>query len=125
MKTSLPATDGKAAERLASDLLKRQGLRIRARNYRTARGEIDIIAEDGETLVFAEVRLRSHHGFGGAAATIDARKQQRLIYASAHYLQTEGLGDTRPCRFDAICLTPGAAGGYQLEWIRDAFRPTS
>lgn len=124
MTTKSLAGDGKTAERLARDLLKRQGLRIREQNYRTPRGEIDIIAEDGDTLVFAEVRLRSNTAFGGAAATIDARKQQKLFYASAHYLQAEGLGETRPCRFDAICLTPDGAGDYQLEWIRDAFRPS-
>ncbi len=117
------AADGRTAEQLAGDLLKGQGLRIRARNYRTPRGEVDIIAEDGETLVFAEVRLRSHSAFGGAAASIDARKQQKLFYASAYYLQAEGLGDSRPCRFDAICATPDAVGGFRLEWIRDAFRP--
>lgn len=114
---------GANAEQLACDLLRRQGLRIRARNYRTPRGEVDIIAEDGETLVFAEVRLRSHTAFGGAVASIDGRKQRRVLYASAHYLQAEGLGESRPCRFDAICATVDAAGGYHFEWIRDAFRP--
>ncbi len=115
---------GARAEQLAARFLRRQGLRIRATNYRTPRGEIDLIAEHNETLVFAEVRLRSDARFGNAAESIDSRKQQRIVYASAHYLHSEQLGDTHPCRFDAICLTPdNSRDGYHLEWIRDAFRP--
>lgn len=115
---------GKKAEKLAARFLRRQGLRIRATNYRTPKGEIDLIAQQGDTLVFTEVRLRSDVRFGNAAESIDSRKQQRILYASAHYLQTEQLGDSHPCRFDAICLTPNTGGDdYDLEWIRDAFRP--
>ena len=68
---------GNAAEDLASAHLERAGLRILTRNYRVRGGEIDCIALDGNTLVFVEVRLRRNTRFGGAAASIDGRKQQR------------------------------------------------
>lgn len=85
-----------------------------ARNYRCRMGEIDLILEDRGTLVFVEVRLRSNAGFGGAAASITARKQDRLIRAAQHYLQQ--LRVLPPCRFDAVLLDGG-----RMEWIRDAF----
>ncbi|MBQ0718680.1 MAG: YraN family protein [Gammaproteobacteria bacterium] len=126
------ANRGATAESLAGHYLSQQGLKIVARNYRTQRGEIDIIARDGETLVFVEVRLRSNPGFGGAAHSIDARKQARLISAAQHYLLQTGLTDAQPCRFDAICLSTiatSSAGEHSpqdnesIDWIRDAFRP--
>ncbi len=123
-RTNETTNPGAKAEQLAARFLRRQGLRIRATNYRTPRGEIDLIAEHHKTLVFAEVRLRSDVRFGNAAESIDSRKQQRIVRASAHYLHSEQLGDTCPCRFDAICLTPDdSREGYHLDWIRDAFRP--
>lgn len=77
-------------------------------------GEIDLILEDRGTLVFVEVRLRSNAGFGGAAASITARKQDKLIRAAQHYLQQ--LRVLPACRFDAVLLD-----GSRMEWIRDAF----
>ncbi|HAD10285.1 MAG TPA: YraN family protein [Porticoccaceae bacterium] len=112
---------GAKAEQLACKLLRSHGLKIKARNYRTRRGEVDIIAEDGETLVFVEVRLRSNARFGGARESITPRKQQRIILASQHYLQQED-GNSRPCRFDTICLDrKTGASSSNAEWIKDAF----
>jgi len=131
-KRPVDANSGNNAEELACHYLKQQGLKIVERNYRTQRGEIDIIVRDGDTLVFVEVRLRSNPGFGGAAQSIDTRKQARLIKAAQHYLLTKGLTDAQPCRFDAVCLsgiqkqTPSndsPPNNDSLEWIRDAFRP--
>ena len=108
---------GAHAELLAAQFLQRHGLKLVQQNYRCRYGEIDLILQHAGTLVFAEVRLRRHSGFGGAAASIDAKKQGRLIRAAQHYLAT--LAHTPPCRFDAVLLQ--AADGSDMEWIRDAF----
>jgi putative endonuclease len=107
---------GAAAEQLAADHLQRQGLKLIERNFRVRGGEIDLICRDGKTTVFVEVRLRSRSDFGGAAASITATKQARLILAARHWLLRHG---ETPCRFDCILLD-----GLELkniEWLRDAF----
>ena len=117
---------GSDAEAFACQYLSEQGLKILAQNYRIRQGEIDIIAQEHEMLVFIEVRMRKHHSFGGAAQSIDARKQQRLIKTAQHYLMKTGLTDAQPCRFDAICLSPAPSSqqdSFTTDWIRDAFRP--
>ncbi|MBL4781450.1 MAG: YraN family protein [Porticoccaceae bacterium] len=126
------ANSGASAESLACHYLREQGLEIIERNYRTRRGEIDIIARHADTLVFIEVRLRSNPRFGGAAHSIDTRKQARLISAAQHYLLKTGLTDAQPCRFDAICMNALASSTRvkgspkdtsTVDWLRDAFRP--
>jgi putative endonuclease len=69
------ATRGDDAENLAGDFLQRAGLKLVTRNYRCRFGEIDLIAHDGKTLAFVEVRMRSSDRYGGAAATITAAKR--------------------------------------------------
>ena len=93
---------GAQAEGLAADFLERRGLAILARNFRTRRGEIDLVARDGDTLVFVEVRLRARSDFGGAAESVTARKQQRIVSAAQAYLSR--LHREPPCRFDAVLL---------------------
>ena len=107
---------GAAAEELAARHLLGHGLRILERNFRVRGGEIDLIAREGKTLVFVEVRLRSRSDFGGAAASITLRTQQRLILAARHYLQAHG---EQPCRFDAVLLD--ALDAQAVEWIKGAF----
>ena len=107
---------GSAAEQLAADYLAARGLRVIARNYRVRGGEVDLVCEDGRTLVFVEVRLRTNDRFGGAGASITAAKRRRLILAARNYLA--GKVET-PCRFDAVLLDRLDAG--HIEWIRDAF----
>ena len=106
---------GAAAEALAARFLEARGVRIVERNYRCRAGEIDIIARDGATLVFVEVRLRRGSAFGGAAASITAAKRRRLALAARHYLGR--LGREPPCRFDAILLD--ALEPERIEWLRD------
>jgi putative endonuclease len=111
---------GDHAEGLAAAHLERHGLRTLARNYRCRAGEIDLVCDDGASLVFVEVRLRRDPRFGGAAASIDARKQARIVAAARHFLATRGARHAdRPCRFDAVLLDGLEAG--RIEWIRDAF----
>jgi putative endonuclease len=107
---------GEAAEQLAADHLLRQGLKLIERNFRVRGGEIDLICRDGRTTVFVEVRLRSHSNFGGAAASITATKQARLILAARHWLLRHG---ETPCRFDCILLD--GPEPRHIEWLRDAF----
>ena len=116
-RTEAQAT-GTHAEDEAERLLTRQGLEILARNYRTRFGEIDLVARDGATLVFVEVRLRSSGRFGGAASSITAQKQRRIELAARHYLSR--LGAEPPCRFDVITLE-----GAEPTWMRGAFDATS
>jgi len=106
---------GIAAEELAARYLATQGLRVVARNYRCRFGEIDLIAKDGEALVFVEVRLRRNSRFGGALASITYAKQRKLIATARHYLA--GLPDAPSCRFDAILLD--ALDARRIEWLRD------
>ena len=107
---------GRDAEDRAATFLQQQGLILIERNYRCRLGEIDLIARDGNTLVFVEVRMRSGTSFGGAAASITAAKRRKLTLAARHYLA--GTRKMPPCRFDALLIT-GAA--HTMEWIKNAF----
>ena len=93
----------------------REGLTIVARNFRTRFGEIDLIARDGRTLVFVEVRMRRSAAYGGAAESITPRKRGRLVAAANGYLAL--LGREPPCRFDAVLLRTLDPG--TIEWRRD------
>lgn len=113
-------TPGARAEDLAAAYLQERGLRLLARNVRCRGGEVDLVALDAGSVVFVEVRLRSHAGFGGAAASIGPAKQRRVILAARHWLAGPGQAWARhPCRFDALLyarLDPQAA-----TWLRGAF----
>jgi putative endonuclease len=112
---------GDSAEDRALAHLQQQGLTLVQRNYRLAGGprrrgaEIDLImrARDG-TLVFVEVRARRSAGHGGAAASVSALKQQRIVRAAQHYLMS--LAKLPPCRFDVV-----AVDGETLQWLPGAF----
>jgi putative endonuclease len=108
---------GALAEQVAAQYLQRQGLKLLHANYHCRYGEIDLILQDGDTCVFAEVRLRSFAAFGGAAASIDARKQAKLTRTAQHYLS--GLKRIPPCRFDAILMQ--STDIDKIEWIKNAF----
>jgi putative endonuclease len=109
---------GDAAEDAALRHLQAAGLRLLERNYRTpgrGGGEIDLIlrALDG-TLVFVEVRQRASSTHGGAAASVSATKQRRIIFAARHYLMR--LREPPPCRFDVVVVEPAG-----VQWLRAAF----
>jgi putative endonuclease len=105
---------GGEAEETAARFLARAGLEIVARNYRTRLGEIDLVARDGATLVFVEVRLRSSARFGGATESIDPRKRRRIEAAARQFLAR--VRPEPPCRFDVVALEDGAP-----RWLRAAF----
>jgi len=116
---------GNRGEQFACRHLDRQGLKILARNVSSRGGEIDIIALDRDVLVFVEVRLRNHRFFANGAESVDFRKQQRIIQTASQYLQKQYNSDPPPCRFDVISLRANTDddGHYELEWLKDAFRP--
>lgn len=112
---------GDEGEALALAHLQRAGLTLVERNYRVARGphargaEVDLIVRDRDgTLVFVEVRSRATARHGGAAASVVASKQQRIVFAARHYLMR--FGSPPPCRFDVVAIDAG-----RVEWLRGAF----
>ncbi len=92
---------GKIAEGLAAEYLESLGMRVLARNYRVRKGEIDIIAMDGETVVFVEVRSHSSQNFGFPAESITLSKLRKLLDAATEYLFINGISEV-PSRFDCI-----------------------
>jgi putative endonuclease len=106
---------GREAEELALQFLTGAGLRLMSRNYTCRLGEIDLILQDGDTVVFVEVRQRRNATFGSAGESITGRKQDKLIATARHYLARRR--ETPPCRFDAVLVD----GGGGVQWIRDAF----
>lgn len=112
---------GDEAEARALVYLQRQGLRLVERNYRVAlgprvrAGEVDLILRDRDgTLVFVEVRQRAGLSHGGAAASVTATKQRRIVRAARHYLLRQAT--LPPCRFDVLAID-----GEQMQWLRAAF----
>jgi len=94
---------GKSGEDLAVHELEGRGYAIIARRYRLRRGEIDIIARDGQTLVFVEVKTRASHDFGGAAEAVTAVKRQRMARLAQEYMMRQRLPQC-PCRFDVVSI---------------------
>lgn len=121
MAKELPphACRGREAEDAACAWLERQGLTLLARNYRSPRGEIDLVMRDGAGLVFVEVRYRARSDFGAPAETVDAAKQARLRATAEHYLQQTRGASRKPCRFDIVALDGSPRG--EPRWLRNAF----
>jgi putative endonuclease len=107
---------GVEAEAMAAAFLEHEGLKILVRNYRCRLGEIDLVAREGDTTVFVEVRSRGSSAFGGAAASITAAKRQRLLKAARHYISRQGA--LPQCRFDALLIEGEPP---RIEWLRNAF----
>jgi putative endonuclease len=109
---------GDEGERAAARYLRRRGLRIITRGYRTPRGEIDLIAREGDTLVFAEVKTRRT---GAPAEAVTTEKQRRLSLAALHFLKRFRLLDQR-MRFDVVSVVwPDDRTPPTIEHIPDAF----
>jgi putative endonuclease len=98
---------GAQGEEQAALYLESRGLRVLERGYRCVFGEADLIARDGETVVFVEVKRRSCADYGPAECAVDRRKQQHLIKTALHWLQARGLSDV-PVRFDVVALQEGS-----------------
>ena len=115
-KAVLPLTQkqslGNAGEQQALTYLMEQGLQLIEKNLRRKFGEIDLIMQDRTTLVFIEVRSRAKGRFGGAAASVTAAKQRRLVLAAHAYLKR--YIQLPECRFDVVAIDGGA-----LSWLKD------
>ncbi len=112
---------GRAGERFAERLLDGAGLTIVARRFRRRGGEVDLVALDGDTLVFVEVKTRRPGRYGEAIQAVSRTKQRRLVATARCYLRETGQA-WRQVRFDVVAVTSDPAGRLSARWIRDAFR---
>lgn len=108
---------GDAAESEALAHLQAAGLRLLQRNYRARRGEIDLVMQDGEVLVFVEVRFRTADGHGDGLDSVTASKRSRLVNAARQFAQEHPHAARMAQRFDVVAL---GAGG--LRWVRNAIQ---
>lgn len=100
-------TVGSHYETVAEKCLKDQGYEILERNFYCRQGEIDLIAKDGDFLVFVEVKYRKTLNQGDPMEAVDNRKQRRIVRAASYYLWKNGISQDIPCRFDVVALLPG------------------
>ena len=107
--------EGSRYEQTAGEYLEEQGYEIICFNYRCRTGEIDIIAKDGEYLVFCEEKYRRDASRGYPSEAVDARKRQVLVKCAMYYVTVNKLADT-PCRFDVIAILGG-----EISHIKNAF----
>ena len=106
---------GEKYERAAGFYLEQLGFQILEYNYRCRIGEIDIVAKDGENLVFCEVKYRADRNRGNPLEAVDARKQKKIFRTAMYYLTEHRLGDV-PCRFDVIGIE-----GTKIQLVKNAF----
>lgn len=112
---------GARFEDLALAHAQRSGLTLLARNFNCRHGELDLVMRDGDVLAFIEVRYRRGNAYGGAAASVGARKRARLVAAAQQFLQAHPAWARHACRFDVIAID-GDAAQPTFEWLRDAFQ---
>ncbi len=115
---------GRAAEAVAAEFLRSQGLEIIERNFRRRHAEIDLVARDHDTLIVVEVRSRSSNQFGGAAASVDARKQRRIVLGTHLMLQRNEKFTRMRVRFDVVIVEDVLAEKPRVRWIQQAFLAT-
>ena len=115
---------GQQGEQIAVDYLRQQGYRIQQQNYRCQRGEIDIIAWHGVTLVFIEVKTKSHTAFGPPQAMVHRRKQQTMTRVAMTYVQQHRVRDTA-LRFDVVAIILPSNGPPEVLHVPAAFSPPS
>ncbi len=108
---------GRAAEDRALRHLEAAGLELVARNFRCRWGEIDLVVQERQTLVFVEVRYRRNARFGSAAESVDTRKQQKLIRTAQTFLNQNPGWSQYPARFDIVAIEEP----QEVDWIKNAF----
>jgi putative endonuclease len=113
---------GRAGEAQAARFLEAQGYVLLARNWRIREGELDIVAQEGDTLAFVEVKTRRTHTHGAGEESIDARKQQRLAQLAERFLAAHPELTFRQCRFDVVVIDYTQRPA-QIRLYRNAFDP--
>lgn len=111
---------GAYGERVATRHLQESGLVVLDRNWRSADGELDIVARDGHTLVFCEVKTRRSAAYGSPAEAVVAAKVARLRRLAAQWIAATGV-HARAVRFDVVSVRPQPSGRAQVEHLRGAF----
>ncbi len=112
---------GEAGETAAARELARQGMTLLERNLRSAGAEVDLVALDGDTIVFVEVKARSSDAFGTAEEAVDRDKRRRIVRAARAFLRRKGLS-RQPCRYDIAAVDLDARGRpTAVRWTRGAF----
>ena len=112
---------GRRAEELAAEFLRAAGCEVLQCNYRRRLGELDIVARADGVLVIAEVRTRASNAYGGAAASVDRRKQRRITRAASQLLQQRPDLASLPVRFDVLVVSDPYGPAPAIEWIQHAF----
>lgn len=107
---------GSSMEDIALKHLSESGYIILDRNYYTPKGEIDLIAKDGEYLVFLEVKYRKNVRFGYPEEAVDKRKQIKIRNTSRYYMMKQGIPSHMPCRYDVVVIL-----GTEIKVIKNAF----
>lgn len=110
---------GNAGESLVADYLKKQGFIVSARNYHSRYGEIDVIAENNEQILFVEVKTRSDGSYARPYEYVNARKMRKIFITAGIYLQHNGFG-LQP-RFDVAEVFKSDDGSFSLNYIENAF----
>ncbi len=116
---------GNQAELIAKKYLQQQGLHFVTANYHCRRGEIDLIMQDGNQLVFIEVKYRSKSDFGRGFDSVSETKWQRIIFIARHFLNRHGIAEKVSSRFDVVSIdadtTIDALTDDHITWIKNAF----
>lgn len=107
---------GRDGEDRAAAHLQQAGLTLLERNVRFRGGELDLVMQEQQSLVFVEVRVRNNSRYGSGAESVTWRKQQRLVLAAQLYLQQHPEHQRRACRFDVVSIS-----GNELQWLKNAF----
>lgn len=115
---------GQQAENEALNFLKQQGLKLLDKNYHCRQGEIDLVMQDQQTLVFVEVRYRKTSRFGSSAESVTSDKQRKIIHTAEHYLCHKVKTEIPACRFDVVAIYPSTVtqNSLQFDWIKHAFQ---
>ena len=115
---------GAASEQLAAAYLQTRGLVVVAQNLRCRAGELDLVCLDRDVLAIVEVRQRGRLDFGGPLASVDRRKQHKIIRAARFLIRGQPQWRSRAMRFDVVGVEGLPDGTYRIAWIKDAFRAT-